>query len=436
MIPASPSAAAAPAAAAPPSPVAGPGPRPLRNDPLARAAAWMWLTVPRRLTARLPFLRDVAGDGHFLTAAPAVAVALPVVCLAGGFWYGAGAGDYQFAVTESVFLLSALVALGAFATQLGLLALIGFALGDFFVRFTVWSYTVVGLGQIDLSPGAPVDPVERSSGLLDSGLVAGFWRVRLPLVLLYLLLGAGALAVPRLARGIAGIALRSARVPVHLDWLVASFAYVVTLWLALTGWAASLPLLMRPYFTWKGGVVGEMPPAQAIVPVQHFRQEIVAAAVVAAILRQLLVLAVDRRRGLADRVDVVVSLAEPARAPRATTRWGTVLRVLGAGLLGAFLMAGTLERAWTWALAVAVFVVIGLLRSGLLPASLPDVWRRIAGRLPFLVRVALIVVAVRVVAGLMAGSVIASYESLAVFILLAALASVLLLPPPATEEQA
>jgi hypothetical protein len=34
----------------------------------------------------------------------------------------------------------------------------------------------------------------------------------------------------------------------------------------------------------------------------------------------------------------------------------------------------------------------------------------------------------------MAGSVIASYESLAVFILLAALASVLLLPPPAEEQ--
>jgi hypothetical protein len=431
-----------PAGAVPPVPPAGAGPgaggaggpRLLQDDPLARAAAWMWLTVPRRLTARLPFLRDVAGDGHFLSAFPAVAVALPIACLAGGFWYGAEGGDYQFAVTESVFLLSALVALGAFATQLGLVALVGFAVGDFFVRFRVWSYTVVDIGEIDLAPGATSDPLDRSSGLLDSGYVSGLWRVRLPLVLLYLLLAAGALLVPRLARSLAGIALRSARVPRNLDWLVASFAYLVTVWLALLGWTASLPLLVRPYFTWKGGLAGSVPPAQAIVPVQHFRKEIVVAAVVAAMLRQLVVLAIARRRDLAGRVDVVVSLAAPAREARPPTAWGTVLRVLGAGLLGAFLMAGTLERAWTWTLAIAVFVLIALLRSDLLPEPARDVWRRLAGRLPFLVRVALIVVAVRVVAGFMAGSVIGSYESLAVFILLAALASVLLLPPPATAS--
>jgi len=423
-----------PATAAPPTPVAGGGPQLLRDDPLAGAAARIWLTVPRRLTARLPSLRDVAGDGHFLAAFPAVAVVLPIACLVGGFWYGADAGDYTFAVTESVFLLSALLALGAFATQLGLLALVGFALGDFFVRFQVWKYTVLDLGQVDFSPGATTDPVTRDSGLLDSGYIAGLWRVRLPLVLLYLLLGAGVVLVPRLARSIAGIALRSARVPRNLDWLVASFAYVVTVWLALVGWAASLPLLIRPYFTWKGGLAGRLPPAQAIVPVQHFRKEIVATAVVAAIVRQLVVLAIDRRRDLATRVDVVVSLAEPARPSRPVTPWGTLLRVLGAGLLGAFLIAGTLERAWTWTLAVAVFVLIGLLRSELLPGSVRVAWRRVAGRLPFLVRAALVVVTVRVVAGFMAGSVIASYESLAVFILLAALASVLLLPPPPAAE--
>jgi hypothetical protein len=427
---------------APPGPVSGPGPGPgpagprlLRDDPLARAAAWIWLTVPRRLVARVPFLRDIVGDGHFLTAVPAVAVALPVLSLVGGFWWGAGAGDYDFAVTESVFLLSVFVALGALATQLGLLALVGFALGDFFVRFTVWSYTVVGLGPVDMAPGATTDPIRRSSGLLDSGLLSGLWRVRLPLVLLYLLLGVGVVVVPRLARGIAGVALRSARVPVHLDWLVGSFAYVVTLWLALTGWAAGLPLLIRPYFTWKGGVVGEMPPAEAIVPVQHFRKEIVAAAVVAAIVRQLVVLAVTRRRDLAERVDVVVSLAPLPHEPRPPGPWRTLARVLGAGALGAFMMAGTLERAWTWTLAVAVFVTIALLRSDLVPEPFVAAWRRLAGRVPFLVRVGLIIVAVRVVAGFMAGSVIASYESLAVFILLAALASVLLLPPPAAQER-
>jgi hypothetical protein len=408
------------------------GPRSLRNDPIARLAAWIWLTVPRRAAARLPFLRDVAGDGHFLTVVPVVAVFLPVACLAGGFWVGAHHWGYTFAATESVFLLSALVALGAFATQLGLLALIGFALGDFLVRFTAWSYTVVDLGGPgDLSPGGTADPISRGSGLLDEGYVAGLWRVRIPLLILYLVLGTGAVLVPRLARGVAGIALRSARVPPNLDWLVASFASVVTVWLALSGWASSVPLLIRPYFTWKGGLVGDLPPAQATVPIQHFRQEIVAAAVIAVILRQLIVLAIGRNHQAAARVDIVVSLAEPIRPPRPASRRRALLQVVAAALLGTLMISGMLEQVWTWALAAAVFLAIAVLRSELLPPRLLAAWRGVAERLPLLVRLLLILVAVRVAAGFLATSVIESYESLAVFVILAALGSVLLLPPPA-----
>jgi hypothetical protein len=411
--------------------VAADGARSLRNDPIARLSAWIWLTVPRRAAARLPFLRDVAGDGHFLTVVPVVAVFLPIACLASGFWVGAHHWGYTFAATESVFLLSALVALGAFATQLGLLALVGFALGDFFVRFTTWSYTVVDLGgPIDLSPGATSDPVRRGGGLLDDGVVAGLWRVRIPLLIMYLVLGTGAVLVPRLARGVAGIALRSARVPPNLDWLVASFAYVVTVWLALSGWATSVPLLIRPYFTWKGGLAGGLPPAQATVPIQHFRKEIVAAAVIAAIVRQLVVLAIDRNRRAAARVDIVVSLAQPIRPPRPATRRRALLRAVAAALVATLMVSGTLERVWTWALAAAVFLAIALLRSELLPSRMLTAWRRLAERLPLLVRLVVILVAVRVVAGFLAGSVIASYESLAVFVILGALVSVLLLPPP------
>jgi hypothetical protein len=420
-------------------PVVADEPRSLRNDPIARLAAWIWLTVPRRAAARLPFVRDVAGDGHFLTVVPAVAVFLPIACLASGFWVGAHHWGYTFAATESVFLLSALVALGAFATQLGLLALVGFALGDFFVRFTAWSYTVFDLGgPVDLSPGATSDPVQRSGGLLDDGYVAGLWRVRIPLIIMYLVLGTGAVLVPRLARGIAGIALRSARVPPNLDWLVASFAYVVTVWLALSGWATSVPLLIRPYFTWKGGLAGGIPPAQATVPIQHFRKEIVAAAVIAAILRQLVVLAIERNHRAAARVDIVVSLAEPIRPPRPSSRRRVVLQVAAGALVGTLMMAGMLEQVWTWALAAVVFLTIATLRSELLPARMLAAWRRLAERLPLLVRLLVILVAVRVAAGFLASSVIASYESLAVFVLAAALVSVLLLPPPtppATEPE-
>jgi hypothetical protein len=413
-----------------PAPAAGPAePQRLQDDPFARLAAWIWITVPRRLTARFPFLRDVAGDGHFLTAMPVVSVFLAVLSLVGGFWVGAHHWGYQFAVTESVFLLSALVALGAFATQLGLLAVVGFAIGDFFVRFTIWQYTVIDVGSIDFSPGATSSPVKGAHGLLDHGIIAGLWRVRVPLIIYYLLLGVGAVLVPRLARGIAGLVLRTARIPMHLDWLVASTAYVVMVWLALSGWAASVPLLLRPYFTWKGGVAGSIPPAQATVPIQHFHQQIVAAAVVAAMLRQLVVLAVSRDDDASARVDTVVSLGQPLELARPRRRRVVLLQVVGATVVATLMMAGTLERAWTWGLAAGVFLVIAVLRSPLLPARVLATWQRVAGRLPLLVRVGIIVVAVRVVAGFLATSAISSYQGLAVFVVLAALGSVLLLPP-------
>jgi hypothetical protein len=273
--------------------------------------------------------------------------------------------------------------------------------------------------------------ISEGRGVLDEGLIAGLWRMRLPMLLVYLLLGAGVVVVPRLARGLAGLVLRTAKVPTNLDWLVGSFSYVVAGWLALEGWAASVPLLLRPYFTWKGGLVNDIPPASATVPIQHFRREIVAAAVVAAICRQLVVLAIERNRQAKARVDVVVGLAEPIRPPRTASRRRIFGRVLATAVIGPLMIAGMLERTWTWALAAAVFLAVGLLRSELVPRRLHGVWAGVVERLPLLVRILGIVVLVRVVAGFMAGSVITSYESLAVFVLVTTLVSVLLLPPPA-----
>jgi hypothetical protein len=228
-----------------------PGSGLLRDDWLAKTAAWMWLRVPLRVVRRLRFLDGVAGDGHFIAANPVVAVSLAVGCRAAGFVVGARHWGYELLVTESMFLMTTLLALGALSGHLALLALVGFALGDFFVGTTVWSYTVVTTGELLGSQGAPTG----SDGVLDSGLVAGLWRVRLPMLIVYLVLGIGALAVPRLARAVATGTLRSVEVPYQLEWLVASSVYVVTIWVAVTGWAASLPVLIRPFFTWRDPVL-------------------------------------------------------------------------------------------------------------------------------------------------------------------------------------
>ncbi|HEY8548160.1 MAG TPA: hypothetical protein VIL36_24045, partial [Acidimicrobiales bacterium] len=140
---------------------------------MARAAAWVWLGAPRRLAARVPALGGIVGDGHALTAVPLLAVALPVACALAGFWVGAQHWGYTFIATESVFLLSAFVALGALSTHLALVTLVAYALGDFFVRLTVWNYTVLSIGgpSGDASSDDPFGGlVTQHDGLLDSGL--------------------------------------------------------------------------------------------------------------------------------------------------------------------------------------------------------------------------------------------------------------------------
>jgi hypothetical protein len=409
------------------------GPRLLKHDQVAKAAAWVWLTAPRRLAARVPALGGVVGDGHALTAVPLLALALPVACALAGFWVGAQHWGYTFIATESVFLLSAFVALGALSTQLALVTLVSYALGDFFVRLTTWDYTVLTLGGGGPDAAPADDPfgglVGQGDGLLDSGYLAGLWRVRLPLLILYGVYAVGGLVAPRLARGVAGMVLRATRLPRHLDWLVGSLTYVVVVWLSVSGWLASAPLLIRPVFTWKGGTAGELAPAVVTVPLQHFRREIVAAAVVAAMVRQLALFLCDRSRDARARVDVVGTLAAPTAAPAPVSRGRVWRRILAAAVIGPLMAAGMLEEAWTWGLAVAVALVVAVLRSELLPAAARRAWSATVDRVPVLARVVALVVGVRVVAGVLAESVITSYAALAVFVLSATLVGALLLPP-------
>src|SRR5690606_19661771 len=134
-----------------------------------------------------------------------------------------------------VLFLAVMVALGTFSSQLGLLAVVAFAVGE----------QVLGVGRLG-STAAP------GAGAGDGGPVAHLLQVRLPLVITYLLLAVAVVVVPRTARALLVAVGRWRRVPPALAWPLASGLFVVVVWLALSTWVAAAPTLVRPRFTWLG----------------------------------------------------------------------------------------------------------------------------------------------------------------------------------------
>jgi hypothetical protein len=172
-----------------------------------------------------------------------------------------------------------------------------------------------------------------------------------------------------------------------------------------------------------------------VVYPQAFGQELVAAAAVGAIARQVVVVVISNSPSAMARVDTIGSLVASTPAPPMDHRRAAVGAVAAAAA-AVLALAGILVTWWTWLLAVVVVGVIALARSQLLPQlSLLAGWGSRVGQVPLLVRLVGVVVLIRLVAGALSGSVLRSYEGLSVFVAVSALASVVLLvPQPANDE--
>lgn len=90
--------------------------------------------------------------------------------------------------------------------------------------------------------------------------------------------------------------------------------------------------------------------------------------------------------------------------------------MVGAGL-ATLVLAGILEHAWLAGLAFAVFLLVRLLRSGVVPVPGLDDWKRSAARLPAAVRLVVLWVIARVATNAVAGGTISSYTGLALFVI-------------------
>lgn len=376
----------------------------MTGDPVTAAADGFWFALPRRLATRFPSSWGFVGDAHFMAAVPPLGVVAPLVVAAGALFVGATGAGFDTVYTESIVLMASVVALGCFSTQLGLLALCAFAAGEFFVAERSWS--------LDPAFGATGEP-------FSTGLLGNLARVRLPLVITYLLLAVPVAVIPRTARGVVIAVGRRRRLPAQATWAVSSALYVAVVWIGTRTWTAAAPTLVRPRFTWLTG--SGAPTAEAIQPLQVDGGKIVAAAVVAAIARQLVVgwLSVPgpRQQALWQRLSAAAPDARaegPVVAPSPARRMG--VDVLAAAI-ATLTLAGILERAWVWLVAFGVMLGVRLLRSEVVAAAAVRRWKAVTARAPAAVRLVALWVVARVVTDALWDGVIGSYTAMALFVI-------------------
>lgn len=393
-------------------------------DTVVRWADTQWLGLPRRLMLRFPSLRGLAGDGHVVVTLPMLAAVLPGAVLLLGLVSGLLRLGYDDVYTESVVLLTVLVALGFFSSQLGVLVVVGFCVGDF---LTAPRYEGTGYSSSIWF-----------SGILGEGPLATVAHGWLPRLITYLLLAAVVILLPRAARAVVHTVGRARRMPALLAWGLVSALLVVIAWLGTDAWVAGAPTLVRPLFTW--GSYNGTPTVAAIATLQETGGVVVAAAVIATVLRQLWLGAAmvpgvvqDRLRAAedgeggatpAERKTAAQAGPEAAADLLAKVRFpappGTTRRLSGAvalSLLATLTLAGILEQLWLWFAAFGVLLAVRLLRTT--PQHLPwlERWRRVAAVLPAWARLIALWLLSRMVVEAISNDVIGSYTALSIFVL-------------------
>ncbi len=331
--------------------------------------SWWWVTLPRALARRSVAASAVAADGHFLAG-----LGLAPLALAAGVVVGALHPGFDEAFTESLPVMVAALVVGTVSGQLGALAVVGYAVGDFFVTHTAWTTRPT--------------VTEPSSPLFDNPLVANLVVDRVPLLIQYGLLATLVVGVPLGARTLAASLALRLRLPDGAHLAVSAVIVAVTAYVLARFWASAAPLIIRPVFTWTidDGINRGSPPAGAIVPVQSNAVWIARTAALAVFGRAALVWALSAvRRNRLEPLEA--ALLRPLDVPKA--RRGPLVELLGAAATAGcavLFLAGMISDLWVAGVLGGVFLVARLVGSGWIPVPTRR-WREVMDHIPLIVRV-------------------------------------------------
>lgn len=377
---------------------------------------FVWVTVPAAAGRVSRGLALALSDGQFLLGwrVPAGALALGVLVV--GFAFGALSLGYDAVFTESLTVVCVAALLGALATGLGVAFLAGFVVGDFFIAHRTWLH----------------QPVFGADGPLDAGLLAGLIRIRVPLLIAYMLLAVLVVGLPTLTRALLRGLPGTERLPRDLAYaMVGTLSAVGMAWLASL-WANGGAAIIRPVYTWVASSVA----TSAVETLQRRDGWIAAAAVVGVVIRSARLYALERGWAPADQV--TRRLAEVQRAlpdgPTLVERVPPVLAAVASSLVVVMFFAGVLDGWITAAIMFATLLVLRLLRVGVLPLRL-DPWRRLMQRVPLLLRLVAAFLLVSALGRVFAGARSDDdFSAVALFVTVSVVCMYLLVPGPPLER--
>jgi hypothetical protein len=303
-------------------------------------------------------------DGIQLTVWPKIAAFVPLVVLLIGLLFGWAQLGFESIYSESfVFLLIAIM-IGFFSANLGLMFLVGFVFGEFFLALD-WTSTLTW----------------RHDTVWENILY-----FRIPLIMTYGLLAGLIVKVPVLIKHL----LVQVRPPqglgsqVQLGFMMIGHALVTTFLVYF--WMQVMPVLVRPVFTWSS----RNPPVEAIETFQVYGVWLIVAAIVSSAARLYLQHRTTYHPYCRSRLEQVeqqlqhtfASVNEVKPWAERFTPWG---RTIALSALLTLLLSG-LYASWLDALILGTFIfVLQAARMRLIPVPLGK-WPQWMERIPLLYR--------------------------------------------------
>lgn len=334
-----------------------------RSTAVARAGSlWValwWVHLPAAARRLSSILADALTDGYYLVAFRPLGALAPPVALLIGLWFGWFTPGFSEVFTESLFFLLVAAVLGVLSGNLGVLFVIGFAFGDFFIAHPEWT------GRW--------------------GVIGSLLRVRIPLLIQYGLLTLLCVNVPVVSKSLVSNLRGLSRFGPGAALALASLLHAAVTFILVYFWTQAVPILIRPIFTWTGGA----PTVSAMSVLQSSSALTIAGfAVAASLIRMALQAATAVNPAFSARVEPVEAgfrSTEPAES--LAQRLPPPVRVTAQGAWATLMLSGML-LAWIEALLLfALIWLVGAARAGLVRLPVKT-WQSLVEHVPFTFRIA------------------------------------------------
>jgi hypothetical protein len=348
------------------------------EPPADRLTRFWWGRLPAVAYRLSPQLGIWLADGIHLATWRAVSSAGPR-------WAHPG---FPTIWSQSVAFMTIVAVLGTVSAALGAYFVAGFAAGDFALAAHGWPAVV---------PAA-------APGVFGADLPAPV-RLRLPLLIGYLLLVLLAVRIPVLTKNLLAEAAnrggRSRRGPPVGAMALAVAAHAVVTGALVWAWVQAVPVLIRPRFTWLGSLA---PPADAVGPLQAQGDVVVVAAMAASIARMVHQFPLALEGDVQARFDAiqepVLSTARSAKPPGAARLW---LRAVAGSVTIVLVSCGILANAAEALVVLGAAVALYAARSGLVRIPLGG-WPDLVQRVPLALRLLAAWIVIQWLAGQLLGN--------------------------------